>query len=126
MPNIHVTGLTPHETMQLSRLASAFFERELGTPGQSVYVFHREARLFRAGTEQSDLPAILEVGWVKRPREQVLRAIGELTRIVREDLGRAGSIQVEIHEKWDDAGIDGELCSEWARKRRAASPAARA
>ena len=123
MPNIHVTGLSLDEVRRFSELASAFFERELGTPGRSVYVFHREARLFRAGVAQDELPAILEVGWVRRPRAQVERAIQELTRIVREDLGRSGSIQVEIHEKWDDAGIDGELCSEWARKRRAAAPA---
>ena len=115
MPNLYVIGLTPAECQQFSSLAAAFFERDLATPRQSVYTFRREVTLFRDGAH-ADLPTIIEVSWIRRPREHFAKAVAALTRIVKEDLGRTGSVQVELREKWDDAAIDGELCSDWATR----------
>jgi hypothetical protein len=117
MPNIHVTGLSPEEGARFSRLASEFFEKKLGTPRQSVYVFLRDAVLYRDGAE-APLPTIIELSWIRRPREHFTLAVEALTRIVKHELGRTGSVQVELVEKWDDAAIDGELCSEWAARHR--------
>ena len=117
MPNIHVTGLSADEARVFSRRAADFFERDLGTPRRAVYVYLREARLFRDG-EPAELPTIIELSWVRRPREHFLAAVAELTRIVRKDLGRTGSVQVELREKWEDGAIDGEICSDWAAARR--------
>lgn len=117
MPNIWVTGLDREQGREFSRLASELFERELGTPRASVYVYLRDAVLFRDGAE-SALPTILQVSWIRRPREHVAIALKGLTRIVKEDLKIAGSVQVEVHEKWDDAAIDGESCADWAARMR--------
>jgi hypothetical protein len=117
MPNIYVTGLGPEEGARFSRLASDFFERKLGTPRQAVYVFLRDAILFRDG-EEAPLPTIIQLSWIRRPREHFTQAVEALTRIVKHDLGRSGSVQVELVEKWDDGAIDGELCSDWAARRR--------
>ncbi|MFM7143340.1 MAG: DUF1904 family protein [Alphaproteobacteria bacterium] len=117
MPNLHVIGLSDEEGALFSRRVSDFFETALGTPRASVYVFLRDVRLYRDG-RASELPVIVEIGWVRRPREHFLAAVEAITRIVREDLGRSGSVQVELREKWEDAAIDGELCSDWAARRR--------
>jgi len=117
MPNIWVTGLDHEQGREFSRLASQLFERELGTPRASVYVYLRDAVLFRDGVE-AELPAIIQVSWIRRPREHIAKALTGLTRIVKEDLKRAGSVQVEVHEKWDDAAIDGESCADWAARTR--------
>ncbi|HZR81254.1 MAG TPA: hypothetical protein VFD92_09165 [Candidatus Binatia bacterium] len=117
MPNLYVTGLTPEEGARFSRLASDFFEKRLGTPRQSVYVFLRDAILFRDGVE-SPLPTIIQVSWIRRPREHFAAAVEALTRIVKHDLGRTTSVQVELVEKWEDAAIDGETCSDWAARNR--------
>jgi phenylpyruvate tautomerase PptA (4-oxalocrotonate tautomerase family) len=117
MPNIWVTGLDREQTREFSRRASELFERELGTPRQSVYVYLREAVLFRDG-EPAEMPAILQVSWIKRPREHFDKLVAGLTRIVKQDLGRRGSVQVELVEKWDDATIDGETCAAWAARNR--------
>ena len=115
MPNIYVTGLAREEARRFSELASDLFARELNTPRESVYVFQRESTLFRAGIE-AELPTIIQISWIRRPRVHFLRAAEGLTRIVREDLGRKGAIQVELQEKWEDATIDGELCASWAAR----------
>lgn len=117
MPNIWVTGIDREQGREFSRLASAFFERELGTPRQSVYVFLRDAVLFRDGVE-NPLPVIVQVSWIRRPPEHFTKAVVGLTHIVKHDLGHAGSVQVELHEKWDDAAIDGETCAAWAARNR--------
>ncbi|HEY8513906.1 MAG TPA: hypothetical protein VIS07_00160 [Candidatus Binatia bacterium] len=117
MPNLWVTGLDREQGRTFSRLASELFERELGTPRQSVYVFLRDAVLFRDGLESS-LPVIVQVSWIRRPPEHFAKVLEGLTRIVKQDLGHTGSVQVELHEKWDDAAIDGELCSAWAARNR--------
>jgi phenylpyruvate tautomerase PptA (4-oxalocrotonate tautomerase family) len=117
MPNIWVTGLDREQGREFSRLASELFERELGTPRASVYVFLRDAVLFRDGAEAA-LPTVIEVSWIRRPREHFAKAVAGLTRIVKENLGRSGSVQVELHEKWDDAAIDGESCADWAARNR--------
>ena len=117
MPNIWVTGLDREQGRAFSRLAADFFERELGTPRQAVYVYLRDAVLFRDGAE-AELPTILQVSWIRRPREHFLKAVAALTRIVKHDLGRSGSVQVELHEKWEDGALDGELCSDWAARTR--------
>lgn len=117
MPNIYVTGLTRDQTREFSRLAGELFERELGTARDTVFVFWRDATLYRDGVE-SELPAIIQISWIRRPREHFLKAIAGLTSIVKTQLRRGGSVQVELHEKWDDAAIDGELCSSWAEHKR--------
>ncbi|MBM4270229.1 MAG: hypothetical protein FJ144_27095 [Deltaproteobacteria bacterium] len=117
MPNIYVMGLDREEARAFSRLATDFFERELGTPREHVYVYRQEVTLFRDGVE-SAMPMILRLSWVRRPPDHFPRAARGLTRIVREDLGRTNPVQVELHEKWDDAMVDGELCSAWAAKNR--------
>jgi hypothetical protein len=117
MPNIWVTGLDREQGREFSRLASELFERDLGTPRASVYVYLREATLFRDGVE-SALPTILQVSWIRRPREQLPIVMKGLTRIVKDDLKVSGSVQVEVHEKWDDAAIDGESCADWAARNR--------
>jgi len=117
MPNIWVTGLDRERGRELSRLAADLFEQELGTPRQAVYVFLRDAVLYRDAVE-SPLPVILQVSWIRRPREHFEKLVAGLTRIVKQDLGHAGSVQVELHEKWDDAAIDGEACSTWAARNR--------
>jgi len=117
MPNIWVTGLDRTQGKEFSRLASELFERELGTPRASVYVFLRDAVLFRDGVE-TELPTVLQVSWIRRPREHFEIAMRGLTRIVKEDLKRTGSVQFELHEKWDDAAIDGESCADWAARNR--------
>jgi hypothetical protein len=117
MPNIWVTGLEREQARKFSQLASELFERELATPRASVYVYLRDAVLFRDGRE-SDLPTIIQVSWIRRPREHFTKAVAGLTRIVREDLRRPGSVQVELREKWDDAAIDGETCADWAARNR--------
>jgi hypothetical protein len=117
MPNIYVTGLSPEEGQRFSQLASEFFEAKLATPRQSVYVFLRDAVLFRDGVE-APLPTIIELSWIRRPREHFVAAVEALTRIVKHDLGRTGSVQVELVEKWDDAAIDGQICADWATRKR--------
>lgn len=117
MPNLWVTGLDREEARTFSRHASELFERELGTPRASVYVYQREAALFRDGNESAP-PTIIQLSWIRRPREHFAKAVAGLTRIVKEDLGRTGGVQVELHEKWDDAAIDGETCADWAARNR--------
>jgi hypothetical protein len=117
MPNLWVTGLDREQARAFSRHASDFFERELGTPRASIYVYARDAVLFRDGNE-AEPPTIIQVSWIRRPREHFAKAVAALTRIVKEDLGRTGSVQVELHEKWDDAAIDGETCADWAARHR--------
>ena len=117
MPNIYVIGLDREQGRTFSRLATDFFERELGTPRQAIYVFLRDAVLFRDGVE-ADPPTIIELSWIRRPREHFLAAVAALTRIVKVDLGRAGSVQVELREKWEDGAVDGELCADWAARNR--------
>lgn len=117
MPNLWVTGLNREQARELSRLASDLFERELGTPRQSVYVYLRDAVLFRDGVE-SPLPVIVQASWIRRPREHFEKLVAGLTRIVKHDLGHQGSVQVELHEKWDDAAVDGETCAAWAARNR--------
>jgi hypothetical protein len=119
MPNLYVTGLDEAEARAFSRSASDFFERELGTPRQSVYVYRREATLYRDG-EAAPLPAIVEISWIRRPREHFEKAVAALTRIVRDELGHRGPVQVELREKWEDAAVDGELTSAWAARNRPA------
>ncbi len=118
MPNIYVLGLTAPETRTFSRLAADFFERELSTPRDHVYVFHQEATLFRDG-EEAPVPPIIRVSWIRRPAEQFERTVAGLTRIVQEEIGRtSGPVQIELHEKWDDAAVDGRLCGQWAAANR--------
>jgi len=117
MPNIWVTGLDREQGKEFSRLASELFERELATPRASVYVYLRDAVLFRDGVE-AELPTIIQVSWVRRPSEHFAKMMTGLTRIVKEDLRRTGSVQVELQEKWDDAAIDGETCADWAARTR--------
>jgi hypothetical protein len=115
MPNLHVLGLDAEEARSFSRHAATFFERELGTPRQHVHVLAYPVRAFQDGEEET--PAtIIRVSWIRRPREHFEKAVAGLTRIVKEDLGRQGSVQVELHEKWDDGAVDGELCSDWAAR----------
>lgn len=117
MPNLWVTGLDREQGRTFSRLASDFFERELGTRRDAIYVYLREAQLFRDGND-AELPTIVEVSWIRRPPEHWQKAAAALTRIVKQDLGRTGSVQVELHEKWEDATIDGETCAAWATRNR--------
>lgn len=117
MPNLWVTGLDRAQGSEFSRLASELFERELGTSRAAVYVYLRDAVLFRDGVESSS-PTIIQVSWIRRPPEHFTKAAAGLTKIVKEDLGRTGSVQVELVEKWDDATIDGETCSAWAARNR--------
>jgi len=117
MPNLWITGLDRAQGQQFSRLVSELFERELGTPRQSVYVYLRDAVLYRDGVE-SELPVIVQASWIRRPPEQFGKLVAGVTRIVKQDLGHKGSVQVELHEKWDDAAIDGETCSAWAARNR--------
>lgn len=119
MPNLYVTGLDDRTARELSRRASDFFAAELGTARRDVYVYRREASLFRDG-EPAAMPVIIEVSWIRRPPEHFAKAVAALTRIVREDLGHAGPVQVELREKWDDAALDGELLSAWATRTRGA------
>jgi hypothetical protein len=119
VPNLYVTGLSRDEARVFSRHAAELFERELGTARDTVYVFWRDAALFRDGAE-AELPTIIQVSWIRRPRAHFLKAVDGLTRIVKQELRRSGSVQVELHEKWDDGAIDGELCSAWAERRRPA------
>ena len=118
MPNLYVIGLDAAATRELSRRASEFFERELGTPRHSVYLYRREVTLFRDGAPEEP-PVIIEISWIRRPPEHFAKAIAALTRIVRDDLGLALPVQVELREKWDDAAIDGELAAAWAERVRA-------
>jgi len=115
MPNLYVTGLDEADAKRFSRLVSEFFERELGTPRQAVYVYRREVTLYRDG-DAAPLPVIVEISWIRRPRAHFEKAVAAFTRIVREELGRGGPVQVELREKWDDAAIDGELASDWAAR----------
>jgi len=115
MPNLHVLGLDAEEARAFSRHAASFFERELSTPRQHVHVIVSPARAFQDGEEEPP-PTIIRVSWIRRPREHFQKAVAGLTRIVKDDLGRTGSVQVELHEKWDDGAVDGELCSEWAAR----------
>jgi hypothetical protein len=115
VPNIYVTGLSREQGRTFSRLVTDFFERELGTPRQAIYVYLRDAVLFRDGVE-AELPTIVQLSWIRRPREHFEKAVAAVTRIVKHDLGRAGSVQVELQEKWEDAAVDGELCSDWAKR----------
>lgn len=117
MPNIWVTGLDREQGREFSRLAADLFERELATARKAVYVFLRDAVLFRDGAE-TELPTIIQVSWIRRPREHFEVVVRGLTQIVKERLGRTGSVQVELHEKWEDAAIDGETCAAWARRNR--------
>jgi hypothetical protein len=117
MPNLYVTGLDEAETRAFSRHASDFFERELGTPRHAVYVYRRDVSLYRDG-EAAPPPPIVRISWIRRPRGHFEKAVAALTRIVREELGRAGPVQVELREKWDDAAVDGELTSAWAARNR--------
>ena len=121
MPNLWVTGLDREQGRAFSKLASDFFERELGTRRDAIYVYLRDAQLFRDGND-AELPTIIEVSWIRRPAEHWQKAATALTRIVKQDLGRTGSVQVELHEKWDDGALDGELCSDWARRNRPSIP----
>jgi hypothetical protein len=114
MPNLYVTGLDEAGTRAFSRKVSEFFESELGTPRQSIYVYRREMSLYRDG-EPAELPVIVEISWIKRPREHFEKALVAVTRIVRE-IGSSVPVQVELREKWDDAAIDGELASAWAAR----------
>ena len=119
MPNLYVLGLEREQTKALSRLATDFFERELATPREHVYVFHQEGTLFRDGEESHPPPVVLRVSWIRRPPEHFEKAIVGLTSAVQEGLGlRERSVQVELHEKWDDAAVDGRLCSAWAAANR--------
>jgi hypothetical protein len=117
MPNLWVTGLDREQGRAFSRLASDLFERELDTRRDAIYVYLRDALLFRDGVA-SEPPTVLQVSWIRRPREHFDIAVAGLTRIVKQDLGRTGSVQVELHEKWDDATIDGETCAAWAARNR--------
>lgn len=117
MPNLWVTGLDREQARTFSRLASDLFERELGTRRDAIYVYLRDAVLFRDGND-AELPTIVEVSWIRRPPEHWQKAAAGLTRIVKQDLGRTGSVQVELHEKWEDATIDGETCAAWAARNR--------
>ena len=117
MPNLWVTGLDREQARTFSRLASDFFERELGTRRDAIYVYLRDATLFRDGND-AELPTIVEVSWIRRPPEHWQKAAAGLTRIVKQDLGRTGSVQVELHEKWEDATIDGETCAAGAARNR--------
>jgi hypothetical protein len=117
VPNIYVTGLSREQAREFSRHAGEFFERELGTSRDAVYVFWRDAALFRNGAE-AELPTIIQLSWIRRPREHFTKAVAGLTAVVKDKLGRSGSVQVELQEKWDDGAIDGELCSSWAERKR--------
>jgi hypothetical protein len=117
MPNLWVTGLDREQGRAFSRLASDLFERELNTRRDAIYVYLRDAVLFRDGND-AELPTIIQVSWIRRPPEHFAKAAAGLTRIVKQDLGRTGSVQVELHEKWDDATIDGETCAAWASRNR--------
>lgn len=119
MPNLYVLGLEREQTRVFSRLATDFFERELGTPREHVCVFHQEATLYRDGEASAAMPVIIRVSWIRRPTEHFAKAVRGLTAAVREGLGLPErSVQVERHEKWDDAAVDGRLCSEWAAENR--------
>lgn len=115
MPNLHVLGLDAEEARTFSRHAADFFERELGTPRQHIHVVAATVRSFQDGQEET--PAtIIRVSWIRRPREHFEKAIVGLTRIVKDEMGKPGSVQIELHEKWDDAAVDGERCSDWAAR----------
>jgi hypothetical protein len=120
MPNLYVIGLDEDATRAFSKKISEFFESELGTPRQSIYVYRREVSLYRDG-EPAELPVIVEISWIRRPREHFEKAVAACTRIVRE-LGHTVPVQVELREKWDDAAIDGELTSAWAARVRRPFP----
>ncbi len=118
MPNIYVLGLEREEARTFSRLATDFCERELRTPREHVYVYHHEATLFRDG-EEAPMPVIIRVSWIRRPAKHFQKAVEGLTSVVRDGLGFSErSVQVELHEKWDDGAVDGRLCSEWASANR--------
>jgi hypothetical protein len=115
MPNLHVLGLDAEEARAFSRHAAAFFERELGTPRKHVHVLATTVRAFQDGDEEPP-PTIIRVSWIRRPREHFEKAVVGLTRIVKDDMQKTGSVLVELHEKWDDGAVDGELCSDWAAR----------
>ncbi len=118
MPNIYVLGLEREEARSFSRQATDFFERELRTAREHVFVYHQQATLFRDG-EEAPMPVIIRVSWIRRPTEHFHRAVAGLTAVVRKGLGYVDrSVQVELHEKWDDGAVDGRLCSEWAAANR--------
>ena len=118
MPNIYVQGLEREQARELSRLATDYFEAELGTLREHVFVFHQEVELFCDGVEAPQ-PVIVRVSWIRRPREVFRRVAEGLTKVVREGLGLGDrAVQIELHEKWDDASVDGRLLSEWAAENR--------
>jgi len=117
MPNIYVTGLSREQAREFSRHAAELFERELETARSSVYVFWRDVALFQDGRE-AEPPTIIQLSWIRRPRDHFTKAVAGLTAIVKQKLGRGGSVQVELQEKWEDGAIDGELCSAWAARTR--------
>jgi hypothetical protein len=116
MPNLHVTGLSVAEAAVFSRAVSAFFARELGFQPEQVYVYRREALVFRNGEAVAEPPTVVQLSWLRQSRQRFVAAVAGLTRILREDLGRTGSVQIELHEKWDDAANNGELMSDWAAR----------
>jgi len=115
MPNIYVTGLSREQAREFSRHAAELFERELETARSSVCVYWRDVTLFQDGRE-AEPPTIIQLSWIRRPHDHFAKAVAGLTAIVKQRLGRGGSVQVELHEKWDDGAIDGELCSSWAAR----------
>lgn len=118
MPNIYVLGLEREESRTFSRLATDVFERDLSTPREHVYVYHEEGTLFRDG-EEAAMPVIIRVSWIRRPAEHFRRAVDGLTAAVKEGLGQSNrGVQVELHEKWDDGAVDGQLCSAWVADNR--------
>ena len=118
MPNIHVFGLDRAEARQFSRLATDLFERDFATARKHVYVFRREVEVLQDG-EEVEAPILIRLSWIRRPVGEFPAAARALTAIVRGPLRRAeANVQVELHEKWEDAVVDGVLCSDWAAANR--------
>lgn len=115
MPNLHVIGLSVEEARDFSRRVSGAFEAELRFRPDQVWVLRYEVTAFRNGDEVVPAP-IVRLSWLEQPRSRFVRAAAIITRILRDELGKTGTIQVELHEKSDDATLDGELFSDWAAR----------
>ena len=118
MPNIHVSGLDRAEALEFSRLVADVFAREFATAREHVYVFRREVEVLQDG-EEVEPPVLIRLSWIRRAAGDFEAAAQALTAIVRGPLRRVETnVQVELHEKWEDAVVDGVLCSDWAAANR--------
>lgn len=113
MPNVYIQGVTRSEAAQFSTHLTGMMVEVLGVPPEQVHLIWRDSATFNNGDEIEG-SVIVTLSWIRRSREWFERVAAGVLAILRDQMGVTRGVEVELHEKWDNAIVNGQMLSEFA------------